>query len=470
MNDRPLAVSTTPTLDESLLATGFPYNIREAPDNNLKEYAAFSVRARAVRRLGSAVLYLAWLACGRLDGYWELRLGPWDVAAGSLLVEEAGGRVTDLTGGTLDLDAPSLVATNGHIHSAVLDVLEAGPGRQAVTPSVARRLARFVIALEFKDLPAPVIDQAGLLTLDTLGCCLAASRHDFGAPRARPPSASAASRRAPWSAVECGSPPPTRYSPTRPWLTGSTSTTRVRTRSCTRGRSRSRRALPSARRPARRGARRYAVVAAVEVMCRVGLAVPANLHARHYHPTALTGTFAAAAAAGKLYGLTEDQLVRAFGICGSQTAGIIEYLADGTWTKRFAPGWSAHAGIVAALLAAVRVHRARVGLRGRARVLSRVRGRRPDRAARRAAHRPRPRLGARATDLQALSVRLDRRSRTWTARCGSETVAACAPRTSSRSDAGPPRDRCRASGSRSRPSTRRRMVTRRSSACPISWR
>src|SRR6266850_8177577 len=78
VNDRPLAVSPTATLGESLLATGFPYNIREVPDNNLTEYAAFSVRARAVRRMGSAVLYLAWLASGRLDGYWELRLGPWD--------------------------------------------------------------------------------------------------------------------------------------------------------------------------------------------------------------------------------------------------------------------------------------------------------------------------------------------------------------------------------------------------------
>jgi len=123
VNDRPLAVSTTPTLDESLLATGFPYNIREAQDNNLKEYAAFSVRVRAVRRLGSAVLYLAWMAAGRLDGYWELRLGAWDVAAGSLLVEEAGGCITDLTGGALNLDAPSLVASNGRIHSAILDVL-----------------------------------------------------------------------------------------------------------------------------------------------------------------------------------------------------------------------------------------------------------------------------------------------------------------------------------------------------------
>src|SRR2546430_1938443 len=123
VNERPLAVSSTPTLDESLLATGFPYNIREARDNNLKEYAAFSVRVRAVRRLGSAVLYLAWLACGRLDGYWELRLGPWDVAAGSLLVEEAGGQITDLTGGALNLDSPSLVASKGRIHAAILDVL-----------------------------------------------------------------------------------------------------------------------------------------------------------------------------------------------------------------------------------------------------------------------------------------------------------------------------------------------------------
>ena len=123
VNDQPLAVSTTGTLDESLLATGFPYNIRQTTDNNLTEYAAFSVRARAVRRMGSAVLYLSWLACGRLDGYWELRLGPWDVAAGSLLVEEAGGRITNLSGGALDLDAPSIVASNGRIHDAVLAVL-----------------------------------------------------------------------------------------------------------------------------------------------------------------------------------------------------------------------------------------------------------------------------------------------------------------------------------------------------------
>jgi 2-methylcitrate dehydratase PrpD len=94
-----------------------------------------------------------------------------------------------------------------------------------------------------------------------------------------------------------------------------------------------------------------AMIAGVEVMCRVGLAVPGRFHARHYHPTALTGSFAAAAVAGKLYGLTQDQLVHAFGICGSQAGGIIEYLSDGSWTKRLHPGWAAHAGVAATLLA-----------------------------------------------------------------------------------------------------------------------
>ncbi len=99
------------------------------------------------------------------------------------------------------------------------------------------------------------------------------------------------------------------------------------------------------------GAVLEAMIAGVEVMCRVGLAVPGKFHARSFHPTALSGSFAAAAAAGRLYGLTEEQLVHAFGICGSQASGVIQYLADGSWTKRFHPGWAAHAGVVAALLA-----------------------------------------------------------------------------------------------------------------------
>ncbi|MGH6689917.1 MAG: inositol monophosphatase family protein [Gammaproteobacteria bacterium] len=123
VNDRRLAVSAVPTLDESLVATGFPYNIRETADNNLAEYAAFSLRAQGVRRLGSAVLYLAWVAAGRLDGYWELRTGPWDVAAGSLLVEEAGGRVTGVDGAPVDIDKPSVLASNGLVHDEMLNVL-----------------------------------------------------------------------------------------------------------------------------------------------------------------------------------------------------------------------------------------------------------------------------------------------------------------------------------------------------------
>ncbi len=123
VNDRKLVVSSASTLDESLLVSGFPYNLRETTDNNVPEYAAFSLRAQGVRRMGSAVLYLAWLAAGRFDGYWELRTGPWDVAAGGLLVEEAGGRVTALDGGPLDLDRPAIVASNGRIHGEMLKLL-----------------------------------------------------------------------------------------------------------------------------------------------------------------------------------------------------------------------------------------------------------------------------------------------------------------------------------------------------------
>jgi myo-inositol-1(or 4)-monophosphatase len=123
LDGRPLAVSRTATLDESLLVTGFPYDIRVGPENNLREYAAFSLQSRGVRRLGSAVLDFAYVAAGRIDGYWELRLGTWDAAAGSLLVEEAGGRVTDLDGSPVDLAAPRIVASNGLIHDELLETL-----------------------------------------------------------------------------------------------------------------------------------------------------------------------------------------------------------------------------------------------------------------------------------------------------------------------------------------------------------
>ena len=221
-----------------------------------------------------------------------------------------------------------------------------------MTVSAARRLARFVLALELKDLPTPVVDRARLLTLDTLGCCLASVRYDFG--RAVRAAAERLGGR-PESLVVGGS---VRVAAANAVLANATlahgldfDDTRedaiVHTGSV---------AVPTSlavgeATGANGGAVLAAIVAAVEVMCKVGLAVPGKFHARHYHPTALTGTFAAAAAAGKLYGLSEDELVRAFGICGSQAAGIIEYLADGSWTKRLHPGWNAHAGVTAALLA-----------------------------------------------------------------------------------------------------------------------
>ena len=125
LNQAPIRVSVTSTLDESLLVTGFPYDIRSNPDNNLSYFNALAVRARAVRRLGSAALDLAYVATGRFDGYWELRLNPWDWAAGVLLVREAGGRVTTFGKAEKVLDGDAtLVATNGQIHDELLAVLK----------------------------------------------------------------------------------------------------------------------------------------------------------------------------------------------------------------------------------------------------------------------------------------------------------------------------------------------------------
>jgi myo-inositol-1(or 4)-monophosphatase len=125
LGDTSLRVSATAVLDDGLLATGFPYDIREADATNLAEYAAFARRSRMVRAVGSAALCLAWVAAGRLDGYWELRLGPWDLAAGALVVEEAGGRVTSVDGRPVDLANPSVVASNAALHAEMVDVLRA---------------------------------------------------------------------------------------------------------------------------------------------------------------------------------------------------------------------------------------------------------------------------------------------------------------------------------------------------------
>jgi myo-inositol-1(or 4)-monophosphatase len=123
MNGEPIRVSTIDILDRALLVTGFPYDIRTTTDTNLPEYAALSVRTQAVRRLGSAVIDLCWVACGRLDGFWELALGPWDMAAGGLIASEAGGRVTNVRGGPWRLEGPGILASNGLVHDGILSGL-----------------------------------------------------------------------------------------------------------------------------------------------------------------------------------------------------------------------------------------------------------------------------------------------------------------------------------------------------------
>ena len=219
-------------------------------------------------------------------------------------------------------------------------------------PSVTRRYARFVLGLALDQVPPPVAAKATSLALDTLGSCLASSREEFGravlqaAERLGGPQESTLigtkARAGAASAVLANATLAhgLDFDDTREDAIVHTGCVAVTT------------ALAVGEALGASGrAVLEAMIAGVEVMCRVGLAVPGRFHARHYHPTSLAGGFAAAAVAGKLYGLTEDQLVHAFGICGSQAGGIIEYLADGSWTKRLHPGWAAHAGVAATLLA-----------------------------------------------------------------------------------------------------------------------
>ena len=123
LNGRRIRVSDVDDLGKSLLATGFPYDVRTSPVNNIGHWSRFLIRAQAVRRCGSAAMDLCYVACGRFDGFWELKLKPWDVAAGVLVVREAGGRVTALDGGEHRLMTPDTLATNGRIHQAMIDVL-----------------------------------------------------------------------------------------------------------------------------------------------------------------------------------------------------------------------------------------------------------------------------------------------------------------------------------------------------------
>jgi 2-methylcitrate dehydratase PrpD len=219
--------------------------------------------------------------------------------------------------------------------------------------SAARRLARFALGLQLADVPAPVVARATDLVLDILGSCLASSTMDFGravsdtagrlggAPEATVIGGGRRTGAANAVLANATLAHGLDFDDTREDAIVHTGCVAVPT------------ALAVAEAVGATGrAALEAVIVGVEVMCRIGLAVPGAFHARHFHPTALSGSFAAAAVSARLHGVGEDALVHAFGICGSQASGIIEYLSDGTWTKRLHPGWAAHAGVVASLLAA----------------------------------------------------------------------------------------------------------------------
>lgn len=122
LNGRPLAVTREDTLIDALLVTGFPYTGGEDRREQLAIFTAFLAESRAVRRLGSAALDLCNVAAGRFDAFWEQNLNAWDVAAGALLVEEAGGRVTDYRGGTYSPFGREIIASNGALHPRLLEV------------------------------------------------------------------------------------------------------------------------------------------------------------------------------------------------------------------------------------------------------------------------------------------------------------------------------------------------------------
>jgi myo-inositol-1(or 4)-monophosphatase len=123
LNGSPLRVSTSASLLDSLLVTGFHYDIQRDHTELIGLFGEFISRARAVRRLGSAALDLCYVAAGRFDGFWEHKLQPWDVAAGALIVSEAGGRVTTIDGGTFASRSGSVLATNGHVHTEMLETI-----------------------------------------------------------------------------------------------------------------------------------------------------------------------------------------------------------------------------------------------------------------------------------------------------------------------------------------------------------
>jgi len=232
----------------------------------------------------------------------------------------------------------------------------------------SQAIGRFVGGLGLADVPSAVVEKAKLVFLDTLGVALASSTMDFGAMVTRVAQKLGG---APQSTV-IGS--KNRVAAANAVIANGTlahgldyddtlEEAIVHTGACA-----WMTALAVGEEVNANGrAVLEAAIAGTEVLCKVGLVAPGIFHARGFHPTAICSTFGAAAVAGKLYGLTPAQWGDAFGLCGSQSSGIIEYLADGTWTKRLHPGWSAHGGVIATLLA-------REGFRGPGKVFEGTHG------------------------------------------------------------------------------------------------
>ena len=131
LNGSPLRVSSEPRLVDAMLCTGFPYDVHQTVDEVVSLFGAFVSRARAVRRLGSAAIDLCYLAAGRLDGFWEQRLQPWDTAAAALIVEESGGRVTGFDGTPFDVRAGHVLASNGPLHDQMIGVVREHPANRS---------------------------------------------------------------------------------------------------------------------------------------------------------------------------------------------------------------------------------------------------------------------------------------------------------------------------------------------------
>lgn len=139
LNGKPIHVSRVDTLIESMMVTGFPYTIQDNPDNAVQHFVNMLMKAQGIRRLGSAAVDLCYVACGRFDGFWEVCLSPWDMAAGVLLIQEAGGRFTDLSGKPSSIYNKQVLMTNGLIHEKTIEVLKQGlegksPHIQVLTP------------------------------------------------------------------------------------------------------------------------------------------------------------------------------------------------------------------------------------------------------------------------------------------------------------------------------------------------